>query len=194
MLVLVTATPIFPAKKNFVKAITEKHPYITTIVQNVNKGRVPLTLGDRDIIMYGKGYITDEMCGCKFRISPHSFYQVNPEQTEKLYSKAVSCAELKKGDKVIDAYCGTGTIGLIAAKSGADVAGVELNAEAVKDAVSNAKLNKLDNIRFYNEDAGEFMTKLAQAGESCDTVFLDPPRAGTTEEFVEALANSDLKR
>ena len=81
MLVLVTATPIFPAKKNFVKAITEKHPYITTIVQNVNKGRVPLTLGDRDIIMYGKGYITDEMCGCKFRISPHSFYQVNPEQT-----------------------------------------------------------------------------------------------------------------
>ena len=187
MLVLVTATPIFPAKKNFVKAITEKHPYITTIVQNVNKGRVPLTLGDRDIIMYGKGYITDEMCGCKFRISPHSFYQVNPEQTEKLYSKAVSCAELKKGDKVIDAYCGTGTIGLIAAKSGADVAGVELNAEAVKDAVSNAKLNKLDNIRFYNEDAGEFMTKLAQAGESCDTVFLDPPRAGTTEEFVEAL-------
>lgn len=156
MLVLVTATPIFPAKKNFVKAITEKHPYITTIVQNVNKGRVPLTLGDRDIIMYGKGYITDELCGCKFRISPHSFYQVNPEQTEKLYSKAVSCAELKKGDKVIDAYCGTGTIGLIAAKSGADV-------------------------------AGEFMTKLAQAGESCDTVFLDPPRAGTTEEFVEAL-------
>ena len=180
MLVLVTATPIFPAKKNFVKAITEKHPYITTIVQNVNKGRVPLTLGDCDIIMYGKGYITDEMCGCKFRISPHSFYQVNPEQTEKLYSKAVSCAELKKGDKVIDAYCGTGTIGLIAAKSGADVAGVELNAEAVKDAVSNAKLNKLDNIRFYNEDAGEFMTKLAQAGESCDAVFLDPPRAGTT--------------
>lgn len=137
--------------------------------------------------MYGKGYITDELCGCKFRISPHSFYQVNSEQTEKLYSKAVSCADLKKGDKVIDAYCGTGTIGLIAAKSGADVAGVELNAEAVKDAVSNAKLNKLDNIRFYNEDAGEFMTKLAQAGESCDTVFLDPPRAGTTEEFVEAL-------
>jgi 23S rRNA (uracil1939-C5)-methyltransferase len=187
MLVLVTATPIFPAKKNFVKAITEKHPYITTIIQNINKGTTPLTLGDRDIVMYGKGYITDELCGCKFRISPHSFYQVNPEQTEKLYSKAVSCAELKKGDKVIDAYCGTGTIGLIAAKSGADVAGVELNAEAVKDAVSNAKLNKLDNIRFYNEDAGEFMTKLAQAGESCDTVFLDPPRAGTTEEFVEAL-------
>ena len=177
MLVLVTATPIFPAKKNFVKAITEKHPYITTIIQNINKGTTPLTLGDRDIIMYGKGYITDEMCGCKFRVSPHSFYQVNSEQTEKLYSKAVSCADLKKGDKVIEAYCGTGTIGLIAAKSGADVAGVELNAEAVKDAVSNAKFNKLDNIRFYNEDAGEFMTKLAQAGESCDTVFLDPPRA-----------------
>ena len=187
MLVLVTASPVFPAKKNFVHAITEKHPYITTIVQNINKGTTPLTLGDRDIIMYGKGYITDELCGCRFRVSPHSFYQVNPEQTEKLYAQAISCAELKKGDKVIDAYCGTGTIGLIAAKSGADVAGVELNAEAVKDAVSNAKLNKLDNIRFYNEDAGEFMTKLADAGESCDTVFLDPPRAGTTEEFVDSL-------
>lgn len=187
MLVLVTASPVFPAKKNFVHAITEKHPYITTIIQNINKGTTPLTLGDRDIIMYGKGYITDELCGCRFRVSPHSFYQVNPEQTEKLYAQAISCAELKKGDKVIDAYCGTGTIGLIAAKSGADVAGVELNAEAVKDAVSNAKLNKLDNIRFYNEDAGEFMTKLADAGESCDTVFLDPPRAGTTEEFVDSL-------
>lgn len=187
MLVLVTASPVFPAKKNFVHAITEKHPYIATIIQNINKGTTPLTLGDRDIIMYGKGYITDELCGCRFRVSPHSFYQVNPEQTEKLYAQAISCAELKKGDKVIDAYCGTGTIGLIAAKSGADVAGVELNAEAVKDAVSNAKLNKLDNIRFYNEDAGEFMTKLADAGESCDTVFLDPPRAGTTEEFVDSL-------
>ena len=187
MLVLVTASPVFPAKKNFVHAITEKHPYITTIIQNINKGTTPLTLGDRDIIMYGKGYITDELCGCRFRVSPHSFYQVNPEQTGKLYAQAISCAELKKGDKVIDAYCGTGTIGLIAAKSGADVAGVELNAEAVKDAVSNAKLNKLDNIRFYNEDAGEFMTKLADAGESCDTVFLDPPRAGTTEEFVDSL-------
>lgn len=187
MLVLVTASPVFPAKKNFVHAITEQHPYITTIIQNINKGTTPLTLGDRDIIMYGKGYITDELCGCRFRVSPHSFYQVNPEQTEKLYAQAISCAELKKGDKVIDAYCGTGTIGLIAAKSGADVAGVELNAEAVKDAVSNAKLNKLDNIRFYNEDAGEFMTKLADAGESCDTVFLDPPRAGTTEEFVDSL-------
>lgn len=151
-------------------------------------------MGDRDIIMYGKGYITDEMCGCKFRISPHSFYQVNPEQTEKLYSKAVSCAELKKGDKVIDAYCGTGTIGLIAAKSGADVAGVELNAEAVKDAVSNAKLNKLDNIRFYNEDAGEFMTKLAQAGESCDTVFLDPQEQAQQKNLLKPWANSDLKR
>lgn len=187
MLVLVTSSPVFPAKKNFVHAITEKHPYITTIIQNINKGTTPLTLGDRDIIMYGKGYITDELCGCRFRVSPHSFYQVNPEQTEKLYAQAISCAELKKGDKVIDAYCGTGTIGLIAAKSGADVAGVELNAEAVKDAVSNAKLNKLDNIRFYNEDAGEFMSKLADAGESCDTVFLDPPRAGTTEEFVDSL-------
>ena len=160
---------------------------MTSIIVNTNTDKTNKILGLRCETVWGQDYIEDYIGNIKYQIGPLSFYQVNPEQTEKLYSKAVSCAELKKGDKVIDAYCGTGTIGLIAAKSGADVAGVELNAEAVKDAVSNAKLNKLDNIRFYNEDAGEFMTKLAQAGESCDTVFLDPPRAGTTEEFVEAL-------
>lgn len=188
MLVLVTASPIFPAKKNFVRAITQKHPCITTIVQNINKGNVPLTLGDRNIIMYGNGYITDELCGCRFKVSPHSFYQVNPIQTEKLYSEAIKAAGIKAGDRVIDAYCGTGTIGIIAAKNGADVAGVELNPAAVKDAVSNAKLNGLHNITFYNEDAGDFMIKLAGAGESCDTVFLDPPRAGTTEAFISSLS------
>ena len=186
MVCLVINGKKLPHADIFVERLKEV-PGMTSISYNINQEKTNVILGAELVNLYGPGYITDKIGNVSYQISPLSFYQVNPEQTEKLYSKAVSCAELKKGDRVIDAYCGTGTIGLIAAKSGADVAGVELNAEAVKDAVSNAKLNKLDNIRFYNEDAGEFMTKLAQAGESCDTVFLDPPRAGTTEEFVEAL-------
>lgn len=187
MLVLVTSGPIFPAKKNFVRAMLEKHPEITTIVQNICTNRTPLTLGNRNIIMYGKGYIEDELCGCRFRISPESFYQVNPAQTEKLYMSAVKSADIKKGTRVLDAYCGTGTIGMICAKLGADVIGVEVNKYACRDAMENAKLNKLDNIEFYNEDAGEFMKELSESGQSCDVVILDPPRAGASEEFISAL-------
>lgn len=186
MLVLVTATPVFPAKKNFVKAMLSACPKITTIVQNICTNKLPLTMGERDIIMHGKGYIEDELCGCRFRISPRSFYQVNPLQTEKLYTCAVEAADIGKGSKVIDAYCGTGTIGMICAKRGAEVTGTELNPAAVKDAAANAKLNGLDNIRFYNEDAGDFMQRLASEGESCDVLILDPPRAGASREFISA--------
>ncbi|SDA19874.1 23S rRNA (uracil1939-C5)-methyltransferase [Ruminococcus sp. YE71] len=186
MLVLVTATPVFPAKKNFVKAMLSACPQITTIVRNVCTNKLPLTMGERDIVMHGKGFIEDELCGCRFRISPRSFYQVNSLQTEKLYTCAVEAADIGKGTKVIDAYCGTGTIGMICAKRGADVTGTELNPAAVRDAVANAKLNGLDNIRFCNEDAGDFMQRLAAEGESCDVLILDPPRAGASAEFITA--------
>lgn len=184
MLVLVTATPVFPAKKNFVRAMLSACPEITTIVQNICLNKLPLTMGERDIIMHGKGYIEDELCGCRFRISPRSFYQVNSLQTEKLYTCAVKSAGIGKGTKVIDAYCGTGTIGMICAKNGAEVTGTELNPAAVRDAAANAKLNGLENIRFYNEDAGDFMKRLAEAGESCEVLILDPPRAGASAEFI----------
>lgn len=111
---------------------------------------------------------------------------MNPLQTEKLYTCAVEAADIGKGSKVIDAYCGTGTIGMICAKRGAEVTGTELNPAAVKDAAANAKLNGLDNIRFYNEDAGDFMQRLASEGESCDVLILDPPRAGASREFISA--------
>lgn len=186
MLVLVTATPVFPATKNFVKAMLSACPQITTIVRNVCTNKLPLTMGERDIVMHGKGFIEDELCGCRFRISPRSFYQVNSLQTEKLYTCAVEAADIGKGTKVIDAYCGTGTIGMICAKRGADVTGTELNPAAVRDAVANAKLNGLDNIRFCNEDAGDFMQRLAAEGESCDVLILDPPRAGASAEFITA--------
>ena len=184
MLVLVTAGAMLPAKNNLVKALRAAHPEITTIVQNICPDGMPLTTGERSIALFGKGYIEDELCGCRFRISPASFYQVNPLQTEKLYSCAVEAAGISEGVRVIDAYCGTGTIGIICAKNGAEVTGVELNKSACRDAHNNAELNGLENIKFFNDDAGKFMQALASKGESCDVLIMDPPRAGASREFI----------
>ena len=188
MLVLVTGTPVFPSKNNFVRSIREKFPEITTIVQNVNNLSTNLVLGERQTVLFGKGYIEDVLCGCRFRISPKSFYQINPVQTERLYGKAMKFARLKGNETVLDAYCGIGTIGIVAANRGAGrVIGVELNGDAVRDAIQNAKLNSLKNIRFYKGDAGEFMTACAEEDERPDVVFMDPPRAGSDEAFLRAL-------
>ena len=189
MVVLVTGTPVFTAKKHFVAKLRELHPEITTILQNVNDKRTSLVLGEREKVLYGPGYIVDELCGCRFRISAKSFYQINPVQTEVLYSKAMEFAELTGKEKVLDAYCGIGTIGLVAAKHGAgQVLGVELNPDAVKDAIQNAKENAMKNAWFTRGDAGEFLAQAAQEGEGWDVVFMDPPRAGASGEFLTALA------
>lgn len=188
MLVLVTAAPMLPAKKNLIAALQKAHPELTTIVQNICPDGLPLTLGDRSIVLAGKGYIEDVLCGCRFRISPASFYQVNPVQTEKLYAYAVEAAAIHAGVTVIDAYCGTGTIGMICAKQGAEVIGVEVNRSACRDAAENAKRNQLANIRFCNEDAGKFMQRMAKEGGSCDVLLMDPPRAGASTAFLRAAA------
>jgi 23S rRNA (uracil1939-C5)-methyltransferase len=187
MVVLVLGSPILPSKNNFVKALRKNHPNISTVVVNVNNKKTSMVLGDRNIVVYGKGYIEDELCGCTFRISPNSFYQVNPKQTELLYEKAIACAGLTGKERVIDAYCGTGTIGIIASKHAKEVIGVEQNRDAVKDAVTNAKRNEVKNIRFYCEDAGNFMVDLAAKKEQMDVVILDPPRTGSTEEFLSSV-------
>ncbi len=188
MLVLVTGTPVFPSKNNFVKAIRAQFPQITTVVQNVNPYRTNLVLGDRETVLYGKGTIEDVLCGCRFRISPRSFYQINPVQTEVLYNKAMEFAALQGSETVIDTYCGIGTIGIVAAKRGAGrVVGVELNPDAVRDAIQNAKANGLNNIRFFQGDAGDFMQDAADEGEQIDVVLMDPPRAGSTPAFMDAL-------
>ncbi len=194
MVVLVTASVILPSKNHFVKALLKLHPEITTIVQNVNDRPTSMVLGERENVLYGKGYIEDTLCGLTFRISSKSFYQVNPAQTQKLYQKAVEYAGLTGKETVIDAYCGIGTIGLAAAKNAARVIGVELNADAVRDAVVNARRNGIHNARFYQGDAGEFLRSMADAGEKADVVFLDPPRSGSTREFIEAAALVGAKR
>lgn len=188
MVVLVGASAYFPMKKKFTAALLEKHPEITTVVLNINPKDTNLVLGDREEVLFGGGYIEDTLCGRVFRISPKSFYQINPVQTEKLYNKAMELARLDKSTSVIDAYCGIGTIGLVAAKTAGTVIGVELNPDAVKDAVVNAKRNNANNAKFYCADAGDFMQELALAGEKADVVFMDPPRAGSTRKFIDSLA------
>jgi 23S rRNA (uracil1939-C5)-methyltransferase len=187
MVVLVVSSPIFPGKNNFVSTLLKKHPEITTIVMNINNRKTSVVLGDNEKVLYGKGYIEDTLCGCVFQISPKSFYQINPIQTEILYNKAIDMARLTGKETVLDAYCGIGTISLIASKKAKNVIGVELNKDAVKDAIKNAKRNSINNVRFYNDDAGEFMVGLAKEKQSIDTVFMDPPRSGSDEKFLSSL-------
>lgn len=189
MVVVVTDSPILPSKRNFTKALLKEHPEITTIIHNINPYDTNLVLGPREEVLYGKGFITDKLLGCTFRISAKSFYQINPTQTEKLYTEALNPEDIK-GKTVLDAYCGTGTIGIIAATKGAgQVTGVELEKSAVKDAIQNAKQNNIQNIRFCNADATEFIRDIAEnKGEPFDVVILDPPRAGSTEAFLDAVS------
>ena len=194
MVVLVLGSPILPSKNNFVKALLKEHPEITTIVVNVNNRNTSMVLGDKEQVIYGKGYIEDVLCGKTFKISPKSFYQVNPVQTEKLYQMAIEFAQLTGKETILDAYCGIGTIGMIASDKAKRVIGVELNSDAVKDARINAKINKIENIELYNKDTGEFMVQLAEQEEKIDVVFMDPPRAGSDEAFLSFVVKCNPER
>lgn len=194
MVVLVLSSPVMPSKNNFVKALLKLHPEITTIVVNVNNRSTSMVLGDKEQVIYGKGYIEDVLCEKTFRISPKSFYQVNPIQTEKLYRKALEYAHLTGKETVVDAYCGTGTIGMIASDKAQKVIGVELNADAVRDARNNAKKNAIRNIQFYQNDAGKFLVEMAEQDARVDVVMMDPPRTGSSEEFLQSVLRMQPKR
>ena len=152
-----------------------------------------MILGKANKVLYGKGYIEDVLCGCRFRISPESFYQINPSQTEKLYKTAIRLGGITKNDVVIDAYCGIGTIGIALSSHAKKVIGIELNSQAVKDAQINADLNHIKNIQFVNEDAGDFLVRYAEGGRA-DVVIMDPPRSGSTPEFLRSLLQMKPKR
>ena len=194
MVVLVLASPILPGKNNFVKALRNLHPEITSMVINVNPRHSSAVLGDKEIVIYGPGYIEDTLQEKTFRISPKSFYQINPIQTEKLYSKAIEFAGLTGKETVLDAYSGTGTIGICASDKAKKVICVELNKDAVKDAIVNAKRNNVSNIEMFNQDAGEFMLKQAEANIKMDVVFMDPPRSGSDETFLRSLCKHAPKK
>lgn len=191
MLILVTENGEFPKARSFVNAVVKKHPEIVSVVQNVYTGDAVLMTGEKNTVLYGGGYIEDELCKRQFRVSPQSFYQVNAAQTERLYSAAVELAELDNDSAFLDAYCGTGTVGIIAAQKAKRGVGVEINKSAVDDAEKNAALNLCENIKFYCGDAGEFLEK---SGETFDVVFTDPPRAGCSKKFLNSLCKSGVEK
>ena len=187
LVVLVAASPVFPSKNNFVKALLKAHPEITSVVLNINDRATSMVLGKREMTLYGAGFIEDTLCGKVFRISPQSFYQINSVQTEKLYGKAIEYAQLTGKETLLDAYCGIGTIGLACADKCRELIGVELNPAAVKDAISNAKRNKIAHARFTCDDAGRFMLRMAAQKQHLDVLMMDPPRAGSDENFLRAV-------
>lgn len=187
MIVLVCNDNVFKGSKNFCNELVKSFPSIKTVVLNVNKRKTSIVLGNEEKVLYGKGFIVDELCGLTFKISPKSFYQINHEQCQALYNKAIDLLELKGNEIVIDAYCGIGTIGMVAAKKAKEVIGVELNQDAIKDANNNARMNKIENIRFVNDDASNFMAVLAKTKQRVDCVIMDPPRSGSTKEFMDAI-------
>lgn len=194
LVALGTGSGVFPAVKNFVQALVKACPEITTITRNISCDRLNLLLGKDETVLYGDGFISDRLCGYTFKISARSFFQVNPTQTEKLYSTAVDFADLSGEETIIDAYCGVGTIGIIASAKAKSVIAAEQNADAAKNAAENAALNGVKNYQVVNADAGKFMEEMAKTGESADVVFTDPPRQGCSKQFLKSLLTLAPKR
>lgn len=184
MVVLAVYEDALKNERSFINAILSHCPQITTIVINVSRARRALVLGDESRTVYGPGKIKDILCGKKFIISPHSFYQVNPVQTQTLYQTAISFAGLTGQETVLDAYCGIGTIGIAASDAAKRVIGADNNAAAIADAQENAALNHIQNIEFHPCDAGDFMEEFVRSGGKADVLFMDPPRAGSNQKFL----------
>ena len=187
MVVLVAVSPVFKNQKAFLAELLAAFPSIRTVVLNVNDRFGPVVLGPKSKVLCGDGYIEDILCSLRFRLSPTAFYQINSAQCEKLYAKVIEFAALTGAETVLDAYCGVGTIGLCAAAQAKQVIGVELNREAVRDAIANAKLNGVKNAWFTAGDAGEYIEGMLRAGQRPDVVLMDPPRAGSDRRFLDAL-------
>ncbi len=187
MLVIITNGEMFPGRNNVIKDLNKENLGITTIVQNYNARDTSIVLGDKERVLYGPGFIYEYVGDYKFKISPRSFFQINTNGMNIIYNKAIEYAKIKNSDIVIDAYCGVGTISIFASKYAKKVYGVELNRNAIVDAKINAKINNINNIEFLADDATNFMTHLAKNKEHVDVVIMDPPREGSTKQFIDAI-------
>ena len=177
-----------------IENVIKEFPKIKTIVINVNTEKTNVVLSRKNIIIYGDGTITDRLGDYEFKISPNSFYQVNPIQTEKLYNLAIEGAKLKKDDILCDLYCGIGTIGIFASKYVKKVYGVEIVEEAIKDAKQNAEINNVDNIEFIQGDVEVAFNKMIDSGVKPSVAIVDPPRKGLDSKTVQNLCNLKLDR
>ena len=183
MVVLVTSEELMHGRKELLARLRAAHPEVATVVQNIQPRQTSVVLGPREKVLLGPGFIYDELLGLRYKISARSFYQVNPVQTERLYGLALSEAALRPGETLLDAYCGIGTIGLSAAGSETRVIGVEINGDAVRDAIGNARANGIRNAQFYCDDVGTFMRDFDMP---VNVLMLDPPRAGCDEPFLRS--------
>ncbi len=191
LLVIVIGSKELPGSKRFVSELVRRQPMIETVLLNWNHKKTSMILGERDKVLYGKGFITDTIDGVSFRISSRSFYQVNPVQTQKLYQTAIKLAKIEDTDVVLDACCGIGTISLLATKKAKEVIGVEINPNAIHDAKLNAKQNQITNAQFYCADSEKFMNEF---NRKIDVLILDPPRAGMGEIAMKAIQRLSPER
>ena len=194
MVVIVTSTNIFPARSALVKELRRLNPNITTIVQNINPRKTSIVLGEEQRILFGPGFIYDYIGNIKFRLGPKSFFQVNPSQAYNLYNEVKRLANLNKDEIVIDAYSGVSTIAAFLAGDAKKVISIENNKEACLAGISNLKDNNIKNVYVENEDATTYLVNEAKLHNTYDVVVLDPPRSGSTPEFINAVASISAKK
>lgn len=194
LVTIVVANEQFGGRNDFVKALRADFPQIKTIIQNLNTRKTSVVLGDKEKILYGPGYIQDELCGFVFRITSKSFYQVNPYQTALLYQTAIDSCQFTKQDVVLDAYSGIGTIGMIVSPFVQTVLSVENNKQASLAAIENVKRNQVKNVRVICDDATNYAKMLAFEKAKVDVVIMDPPRTGSTLTFLKAISTLKPKQ
>ena len=183
-----------PFKNELLKVLTENFKNIKGVILNINREKTNVILGKKSVVIWGKGFITDELCGFKFNISPLSFYQVNRSQTERLYNLVKSNLNLSKNSLILDLYCGIGTIGLSLSGSAREIIGAEIVPEAVKDAKENARINGINNAKFFCCDASEIAEKLKNFNENLDAVVIDPPRKGCSLKLIQDVIKMEPKK
>ncbi|HHW70433.1 MAG TPA: 23S rRNA (uracil(1939)-C(5))-methyltransferase RlmD, partial [Clostridiales bacterium] len=194
MIVIVTNGYSLPHKEDLIDMLLEKIEGIVSIVQNINKKKTNVILGKDNVVLWGRDYIIDTIGEYKFRISPLSFFQVNPVQTEVVYGKALNYAKLAGEETVFDVYCGIGTISLFLAKYTKQVYGIESVSDAVEDAKKNARLNGMENVKFIKGRAERVVPDIVDKGIRPDVVVLDPPRKGCDKELLEVIVKAEPSR
>ena len=194
MVVISANATSFKKQKELAENLMKKDSSIVSVILNINTKKTNLVLGDENITIMGKDRISDYLCGFLYEISPHSFFQVNPIQTEKLYNTAVEFAEIKETDRVLDVYCGIGTISLLCSKYAKEVTGVEIVPQAIEDAKKNAIANNVNNAEFFCGAAEDVVPKLLKTGKKPDVVILDPPRKGSDEVTLTSIVKASPDR
>lgn len=190
MVVIVISQSLFHGRKNFVNAIKQMHPEVSTIIENINSKDGPYILGDTETILFGKGTIKEKVLGKQFILGSSSFFQVHIPQAEKLFKHVIDGLDLKPSDTVLDAYCGVGVIGILLSSKVKKVVGIESNYEALGFAKQNAKLNDCTNIEFKYADANQY---LPSSPYKFDVLIVDPPREGLQRIFIDSILTNAPK-